>query len=107
MSDDAKDLVALVREDANELLRQLPSVGGQSSGRPRPTNFMDMVGKTTSAGLPTTSEGDVVVHKPTSTGWVASTEIVKAWAWPTAIVGEQFVQLFVVDGRFVAHQVCP
>jgi hypothetical protein len=31
---------------------------------------------------------------------------VKAWAWPTAITGEQNVILFEVNGRFVAMQVC-
>ena len=103
-----EDLVALVRDDANELLRMLPIVGKQEAGRTRPVKTLMMLGRTTTAGLSTTAEGDVLIHVPTTTGWGASSpaEIVKAWAWPTAIVGEQNVMLFEVNGRFVAMQVC-
>jgi hypothetical protein len=103
-----EDLVALVRDDANELLRMLPSIGKQEAGRTRQVSTIMMLGRTTSSGLSTTAEGDVRVHTPTTTGWAASSpaEIVKAWAWPTAITGEQNVMLFEVNGRFVAMQVC-
>jgi hypothetical protein len=103
-----EDLVALVRDDANELLRMLGSQPKQEAGRTRQRLTLMMLGRTTSSGLSTTAEGDVRVHTPTTTGWAASSpaEIVKAWAWPTAITGEQNVMLFEVNGRFVAMQVC-
>jgi hypothetical protein len=102
-----EDLVALVRDDANELLRMLPSVGKQEVGRTRQVSTIIMLGRTTSSGLSTTSEGDVRVHTPTASGWAASSpaEIVKAWAWPTVIVGEKYVMLFEVNGRLVAQEV--
>jgi hypothetical protein len=103
-----EDLVALVRDDANELLRMLPSVGTQEAGRTRPVFPNIMVGRTTSSGLSLTAEGDVVIHTPTTSGWAASspTQIVKAWAWPTAISGVQNVMVFEVNGRYLAMQVC-
>jgi hypothetical protein len=103
-----EDLVALVRDDANELLRMLGSQPTQEAGRSRQVLTVMMLGRTTSSGLSTTAVGDLVIHTPTATGWGASSpaETVKAWAWPTAITGEQNVMLFEVNGRFVAMQVC-
>ena len=108
MGEDGNDMVALIRTDANELLRMLPSVGKQEAGRSRQVFTLIMLGRTTSSGLSTTAEGDVRVHNPTTTGWAASSpvETVKAWAWPTAITGAQNVILFEVNGRFLAMQVC-
>jgi len=108
MEGDNEELVALIRPDAEDLLRMLSSQPGQRPGFVRPLLTLLMLGRTTSSGLGTTSEGNVVVYTPTTTGWAASspTETVQAWAWPTAIVGEQNVMLFEVNGRFVAMQVC-
>lgn len=104
---ESEDLVALVRDDANELLRMLGSQPKQEAGRSRQVFTVMMLGRTTTSGLSTTAEGDVVIHTPTATGWAASSPVqtVKAWAWPDAIVGQKYVQVFQVDGRFVAHQV--
>jgi hypothetical protein len=54
MDDD--DLVALVRTDAEDLLRMLGSQPQQGSGRTRPVFTQIVIGRTTSAGLATTAE---------------------------------------------------
>jgi hypothetical protein len=100
--------VLLVREDAESLLRMLPAIGDQQLGRPAQPFRGMMLGKTTSAGLNTNVAGDVRVHTPNPSGWAESSplETIKAWAWPTPIVGETNVLVFEVNGRYVAMEVC-
>jgi hypothetical protein len=100
------DLVCLVRQDANDLLRMLPSVGNQEALPRIQRDTTIMLGVVQTGGLSTSAEGDVLIHTPTTTGWAASSEIVKAWAWPTAIDADKNVMLFQINGRFVAVEVC-
>lgn len=102
------ELVALVRQDAEDLLRMLSSQPGQVQGPRAEPIRAKMFGRTTSSGINLTSPGDVNIWRPTTTGWAVSSplEVIPCWTWPTAITGEKNVEVTIVDGRFVATELC-
>ena len=108
MESENDELVAFIRPDAEDLLRMLSSQQGlEPKAKASPTRAK-MFGRTTSSGIALTAPGDVTLFKPTSTGWVVSSpaEVVPCWTWPTAISGEKNVEVTIVDGRFVATELC-
>jgi hypothetical protein len=108
MEQDNDELVAFIRPDAEDLLRMLTSQPGLTPGPRRQPNQMKMFGRTTTSGIGLTAPSDVTVFTPTSTGWAASspTQTIQCWTWPTAITGEKNVEVTIVDGRFVATELC-
>ena len=108
MENDNEELVAFVRQDAEDVLRMLSSQPGQEAGARRLTNPQKMFGRTTSSGISLTAPGDVNIWRPTTTGWAVSSplEVIPCWTWPTAITGEKNVEVTIVDGRFVATELC-
>ena len=108
MGQDTEELVAFIRQDAEDVLRMLSSQPGQEAGARRLTNPQKMFGRTTVLGISLTAPGDVTIFTPTSTGWEASSPVqtIPCWTWPTAISGEKNVEVTIVDGRFVATELC-
>ncbi len=102
------ELVALVRQDAEDLLRMLSSQQGLEPKAKADPIRAKMFGRTTSSGIALTAPGNVNIFKPTTTGWAVSSplEVVPCWTWPTAITGEKNVEVTIVDGRFVATELC-
>jgi hypothetical protein len=88
-------------------------LGNGGQGTPSPTQLNTFVprillGVTSDAINPGTTTGTVTVYDPDSSpdAWSAGSETIEAYAWPTAIDSGTSVVCFVINGRWVAFELC-
>lgn len=64
------------------------------------------MGRTSPSGIPLGAAGNVTLYERTDYSFVATSLTISAIAWPSAIVGQQFVEVACRGGRLVAMELC-